>query len=374
MAVAFPIRLFQPAFSAQAEQAALRTLRSGQIASGPLINEFQQRLGERLGHAHLVCTSDMTSALVLALRLAGVQVGDEVLTLAFSCMSSNSAIHMVGATPVWVDMDPSSASMLVEDLERAVTPRCKAVTLYHVAGYPGPSEAVAEFCRRRGIAFIEDCNNAMGATLRGKPLGAWGDYAVYSFYPNRQLNAMEGGALSCPDAESAARAVRLRRFGIDASTFRDPMGEINPASDIPEIGESASFSQLNSAVGLEQLTGLDVQLDGTRAVAERLQQELKGLAGIQLVQPIKSSKPAYWALLLLAEKRDALMSGLKKRGIDCSKLHWRNDGYTGFHAAKRSLPGTDRFMQQCLALPCGWWLSDEQVQFIVDAVYAEVTA
>lgn len=374
MTAAVPIRLFQPAFSAEAERAALRTLRSGQIASGPLINEFQQRLGSWLGRDHVVCTSDMTSALVLALRMAGVQSGDEVLTLAFSCMSSNASIHMVGAKPVWVDMDPSTASMSVNDLECAVTPRCKALTLYHVAGYPGHADVIADFCRSRSIAFIEDCNNAMGATLNGVLLGHWGDYAVHSFYPNRQLNALEGGALCCPDAKEAARAVRLRRFGIDGTTFRDAIGEINPDSDIQEIGESASFSQLNAAVGLEQLVGLDGKLNRTRLVAERLRRELEGLAGIQIVQPIKSSKPAYWVLLLLADQRDSLLFGLKQRGIDCSKLHWRNDSYTGFHAAKRSLPGTDCFMQHCLALPCGWWLTDEQVQFIADAVRAEVRA
>ena len=116
-----------------------------------------------------------------------------------------------------------------------------------------------------------------------------------------------------------------------------------------------------------------MQLARTRVVAEQLQRDLNGLAGIQLVQPIQSANPAYWVFLLLAEERDTLMSGLKQRGIDCSKLHWRNDAYTGFHAAKRSLPGTTRFMQQCLALPCGWWLSDEQVQFVTDAVRAEVS-
>ncbi len=349
-------------------------MRSGQIASGPLVKEFEQCLGARLGCKHVTCTSDITTALVLALRLAGVQAGDEVLTLAYSCMSSNSAIHMVGATPVWVDMDPITSSMSVEDLERAFTPRCKAVALYHVAGYPGPADTVAEFCRRRSIAFIEDCNNAMGATLGGELMGRWGDYAVHSFYPNRQLNAIEGGALCCPDATVAARAARLRRFGIDGPTFRDAMGEINPGSDIPEIGATASFSQLNAAVGLEQLATLDAQLERTRAVAQRLQRELKDVPGIQVVQALPGANPAYWALLLLAQERDSLMAALKRRGIDCSMLHWRNDAYTGFRAIKRPLPGTDRFMQQCLALPCGWWLSDEHGQFITDAVREETAS
>ena len=212
MTVTEPVRLFKPAWSAAAEDAALAVLRSGQIASGPRIDEFQNKLASLVERAHMVCTNDMTSAMVLSLQLAGVGPGDEVMTLAYSCMSSNSAITRVGAKPVWVDIDPETASLAVTDLARALTPRCKAVTLYHVAGYPGPAEAVAAFCHERGLTFIEDCNNALGATLAGAPVGRFGDYAVYSFYPNRQINAIEGGAVSCPDADTAV----TKRMAINA--------------------------------------------------------------------------------------------------------------------------------------------------------------
>lgn len=369
-----PIRLFHPASSEATEQAALAILRSGQIASGPQIDEFQARLGELVGRPHVVCTSDMTHALILAMQVAGVRPGDEVLTLAYSCMSSNSAIKLVGAKPVWVDIDPTTASMSVGDLQRAITPRCKAVTMYHVAGYPGPAAEIAAVCHERGLAFIEDCNNALGATLAGAPVGQSGDFAVYSFYPNRQINAIEGGALVCPDADAAARATRLRRFGIDSRTFRDSLGEINAASDIPEVGWSAPFNHLNAAIGLSQLPALPRQLARTREVAGRLQRQMNGIPGVQSVAPIEGGNPAYWVLLLLAQQRDHLLAGLKRRGIDCSKLHLRNDRYSGFGANPRPLPGTDRFMEQVLGIPCGWWLSDEQVAAIGVAIRDEAQA
>ena len=368
------IRLFQPAWSECAEQAALAVLRSGQIASGPHVDEFQTRLGQVIARQHVVCTSDMTHALALALHLSGVGAGDEVLTLAFSCVSSNSAISLVGAKPVWVDIDPKTASMSVADLEHAMTPRCKAVTMYHVAGYPGPVAQIAEFCKQRDLVFIEDCNNALGATLDGAPVGQASSYAVYSFYPNRQINAIDGGALVCPNGDTASRASKLRRFGIDAKTFRDALGEINAASDIPEVGWPAPFNNLNAALGLSQLPELKEQLARTHIIVDRMQSQLRYLQGITAVQPIEGGTSAYWVMLLLVEQRDQLLTRLKQRGVDCSKLHLRNDIYSGFGASRRSLPGTDIFMNQVLAVPCGWWLSDDQADTIVAAIREELQA
>lgn len=371
MASLEPIRLFHAAQSAEMERAALEVLRSGQIASGPKVAEFQTAFGELVGNPHVVCTNDMTSALVLALHLAGVKPGDEVLTLAYSCMSSNSPIALLGAKPVWVDIDPATASMSVEDFKRSLSPRAKAVMIYHVAGYPGPAAEIATLCRERGIAFIEDCNNALGATQHGMPVGRVGDFAVFSFYPNRQINAIEGGALICPDAATAERAAKLRRFGIDPRTFRDSLGEINPQSDIPEIGWSASFNQLGAAVALAQVPLLKQKLERTRSVAARLKQELHGLPRFRPVTPLEGAEPAYWAYLALVDGRDDLLAGLKRVGIHSSRLHHRNDDYSGFKTMPRRLPGTDEFMSHVLAIPCGWWLSEAQITKLIDAIRTE---
>lgn len=362
------IRLFQVNQFPQMEQAAIDVLRSGQIASGPKVPEFEQALGELIQRSHVVSTSDMTSALMLALRLAGVKSGDEVLTLAFSCLSSNSPIALVGARPVWIDIDPDTASVSVEDFRRALTPKTKAVTLYHVAGYPGPIQAIADICRERGITVIEDCNNALGAEQDGRPVGAIGDFAVYSFYPNRQINGIEGGALVCPDAATADRARALRRFGINASTFRDQMGEINPESDVTEIGWSAGFSQLNAAVALANLPDVKARWRRTVTNARFLESVCRDIRGLRAITPLPGAEPAYWGFLVLAERRDDVLAGLKNCGVQASRMHYRNDGYSGFGAISRSLPGTDEFMRSVIALPCGWWLDQEQLDGMVESL------
>jgi dTDP-4-amino-4,6-dideoxygalactose transaminase len=362
------IPLFCPVRLPEMEQAALDVMRSGQIAAGPLVDQFEAAFGAFVGREHVVCTNDMTSALVLALRLAGVRRGDEVATLAFSCLSSNSAIAIAGAKPLWIDIDPATMTMSPDDLAAKLSPATKAVTLYHVAGYPGPVDKIAAICRERGIPLIEDCNAAVGASMGSRRAGHVGTFSVYSFYPNRQINALEGGALICPDAATAQRARRLRRFGIDLPSFRDRRGEINPESDVPEIGLSASFSQLNAAIALAQLPSLSGRLQKIQNNAKRLGGLLAGMSELRVIDPIGENRPAYWGLMLDVEQRDDLLVALKAQGIQCSALHQRNDGYTGFASSPTDLEGTAHAMARTLAIPCGWWLEESQIDRIASTI------
>ena len=200
------VPLFDCAIGPETIRAATSVLSSGQLASGPNVEALERALEVCLGAGvHVVAMSDMTHALTLALRLSGVVEGDEVLTLAFNCLSSNSAITAAGARPVWVDIDPDSASMSPADARSAITSRTKALVVYHVAGYPADLGALRSVCEQNGLSLIEDANNALGARWRGRAVGTVGDFGVYSFYANRQLNGIEGAALVCRDATSAAQ-------------------------------------------------------------------------------------------------------------------------------------------------------------------------
>jgi perosamine synthetase len=362
------IDLFHPVRLPEMEAAALEVFRSGQIASGPKVAALEHAFAAVAGREHIVSTNDLTSAVLLALHLSGVRAGDEVATVAFSCLQSNSPIARLGATPVWVDIDPETMSMSVEDLAAKLNTSVKAVMLYHIAGYPSDTLRIAAICRERGIPLIEDCNNAIGATLYGHPVGTVGDYAVYSLYPNRQINGIDGGMLATPDATTAARATRLRRFGVDATSFRDARGEINPNSNVLEIGWSAALNNLNAAVALSQLNTLAERTKRTITVADKLAKALVKLKKLRPVRPVRSAIPAFWGFLVLSEHRDELLMHLKAHDIKSSIFHQRNDWYTGFVTPRAELPGTELVMNQLLALPCGWWLSDEQINDLITRV------
>lgn len=359
------INLFQPVHLPEMEIAALEVMRSGQIASGPKVAEFEQSFGNLVGREHVVSTNDLTNAVMLALHLVGVRSGDDVATVAFSCLQSNSPIVRLGAHPVWIDIDPLTMSMCVEDLAAKLKPSVKAVIVYHIAGYPADTVRISDLCRNRGIPLIEDCNNAIGAKLDSRHVGTHGDFAVYSFFPNRQINGIEGGMLATPNAKTAERATRLRRFGLNLKTFRDSSGEINPESDVPEIGWSAALNNLNASVALSQLSTLAVRASRTQEIAEHLAKSLVGLDCIRVVKPVERAVPAYWGLLIMLERRDALNKYLKSNGIKSSLIHMRNDYYSGFCTPIADLPGTTIVMDQVLAIPCGWWLTNAQVDEII---------
>ena len=360
--------LFGVVNTPEMEAAALAVLRSGRIASGPHVAAFEAGLGELLDQSHVVTTVDMTSALHLALYLAGVRPGDDVLTTAFACMSTNSAIAGCGGRPVWVDVAAASACMDVADFERAITPVTRAVILYHLAGYPGPAHEIAEICRQRGIVLIEDCDNALLATIDGQQVGTFGDFAVFSFYPNRQINTTEGGALACRDPDDAVRARKLRRFGIDASSFRTAAGEINPQSDIPVVGWSMAMNNLCAALGSVQLQGVAQRIAQTRLHAQQIKDGLASCAGLTLLTPSAGALPSYWGVLIAVEQRDVVLAALKARGVAASILHQRNDIYSGFVACRRELPNTDILQRSIIALPCGWWLSAQDIEQLIAAV------
>lgn len=356
------------------EAAALAVLRSGQIASGPKVAEFQQALTPWVGPPNIVTTSDMSSAMLLALRLCGVQAGDEVLSPAYTCMSSAAPIANLGARSRWVDVDGATGLLDPAALRTRITPRTKACVVYHAAGYPAAMPEIASFCRDHGIALIEDCNTAFGARLQGRPVGSWSDAAVYSFYPNRQVNGIEGGAVAFREPGRADAALKLRRFGIALSGFRDAIGEINPASDIAEVGWSAAMNQLNSAVAHVQLSGVAARLATTQSNARALAARLAGQDGVEIVRSGETAEPVYWGLLVLCERRDLVLAKLKREGVMASKLHHRIDTYSGFGAEPANLPGTAAFLDRVIALPCGYWLAESDIDRVARTMAEAVAA
>lgn len=362
------IPLFKPYHSTEIDEAVVGVMRSGQIATGPIVAEFENKFGSIIGRPDVVATSDMTNALVIALKMVGAKPGKSVATVAFACLSTNSAIAMVGAEPVWVDIVPETMSMCPHDLKSKISKNTAAVILYHVAGYPAQLSEIVEICQNAGVPLIEDCNNALGAQFANQSIGRLGDYAVFSFYPNRQINAIDGAVIVCPDNKSAELARCLRRFGVDYSKFRDRRGEIDPRTDVLEAGVSAPFNQLSAAVGLTQIDTLPERHDMVRRNANILRNFIAGKDKLTVVKPVKGSDPIYWTFLILVKQRDEMLLKIKNDGIHCSIMHCRNDVYSCFKTGMFKLPGTEYVMKHILALPCGWWLTENDMATIAKSV------
>src|SRR5581483_5468372 len=204
----------RPTLDEETIAAAAEVLRSGWIASGPNVLKFEQALSEYLGGRPVRVLTSATAALEVALQLAGVGPGDEVITCAESFFAAPNMILKVGAKPVFVDCDVRTRNILVDHIEAAITPRTRAILPTHFAGLPVDMDALYEVARRRGLRVVEDAALAIGSRWKGRHIGAIGDLVTFSFHPNKNMTTIEGGALVVNDDREAKLVEKLRFHGI----------------------------------------------------------------------------------------------------------------------------------------------------------------
>lgn len=366
------IPLFKTFYDEKMGELAKEVLSSGAIAYGQYVRLFSESIANKLGHQYFLTTDNMTNAMELALKLSGVMPGDEVLTTPFSCMASNSPIATLGAIPVWTDIIPGTVEINLDKFESKINKKTKAIILYHLAGYLNNAVEVSKICKKHGIRLIEDCNNAMFSTVAGRTAGTIGDFSVYSFYPNRLINAGDGGGLAIKNKIDFEQAEKFIKYGINQSEFRNEFGEINPACDIPAIWRNIGMNNLSSALGYAQLDMLDEKIDKIHQNAKHLHYHLREFNEVYIVPSGKDSSPVNWAVLIQINKRNEILRRLKEKGINVSTLHQLNSVYSGFKSRTTDINNVQIFQDTVLALPCGWWLTDDDINTIISALRSTI--
>jgi dTDP-4-amino-4,6-dideoxygalactose transaminase len=268
------VPLARPVLGAEEERAVIDVLRSGQLSLGPRVAEFEQAFAARLGAPFASAVSSGTAGLHLALRAAGVQDGDEVVTSPFSFVASANAALYERARPVFADIDARTLNLDPQAAAAAVTERTRALLPVHIFGYPADMPAFERIAADRDVAIVEDACEALGARhADGPAVGARGHAAAFGFYANKQLTTGEGGMLTLGDEASKARIDSERNQG------RAPdMGWL----DHDRLGYNYRLSDIACAIGVAQLRRLDGSLAARAAVAERYRQALDGIEGLQL--------------------------------------------------------------------------------------------
>lgn len=368
------IPLFKPHASPGMDSIVTEVLRSGQIAGGSKVSQFEDLLRQYLGNPWTTSTGDISSSLTLSLFQAGVGPEDDVLMSPLVCLSTSCPVRNLFANIRWCDVDPMTGNIDPSDVEKKITPRAKAVVVYHWAGNPAGLDAIQAVAGGNGLAVIEDAGEALGAEYLGRKIGATGsDYTVFSFYPNRHLTTIEGGAIACAREEDFERTRWLKRYGMHLPTFRDRDGEINPRSDIPVAGWNSYMNHVAAAIGVEQFHHLPSLVARHQENGRFYDETLAAVPGIKLLTRPANSRSAFWVYTLLAQDRDRLLQRLRQRGVYASKVHLRNDLYTCFGTTPHPLPGVDYFSAHCLSIPCGWWVTDEDRAHIANAVATEAS-
>jgi len=367
------IPLFKVSMPEGAARVVADVLASGQLAGGATVDAFETALGGFIGNPLALATSDGSAALTLALACAGVRAGDEVLVSPLSCLATTAPIANLGARPVWCDVDPATGMLDFARLPAQPGDRVRALLLHHWSGDAADLDAARAYADRHCIAAIDDASEALGAQWRGRPVGAGAtDFTVLSFHAVKHITTIEGGALLCRRGQDLERARRLRRFGIDTASFRLPNGDLNPASDVVELGWSFAMNGVAASLGKLQVERAGAVLARHRENGAWYERALAGIAGLTLLTRPAHAASAYWTYAVRAQRRDDLLRMLHAHGIGAQRLHVRNDAYGGFSGARSAgeLPGVDLFDRENLAIPCGWWVGTDEREAIAQRIRA----
>jgi perosamine synthetase len=369
----------RPEYDQAEARAVAEVLASGWVSQGPRVAEFERRFAARVGAAHGVATTSCTTALHLALIIAGVGPGDEVICPSYTFIATANAVLYAGATPVFAEVEPDTSNLDASDVIRRVTPRTKAVIVVHQFGLAtrlGPYAALAD----RGIAVIEDAACAVGASCEGRPVGSHGYTACWSFHPRKTISTGEGGMLTTDDSAIAERARRLRSFAASVSDHVRHAARGVVAEEYRELGYNYRLTDVQAAIGIEQLAKLDRLLAARRRLAARYDRAFEAIAGLEVPArpPYTAHTYQTYGIRLVgasAATRDQMLRGLVERGVSCRRgiapVHLE-PLYLGRYG-RQSLPVTEQLSESTILLPMFSSLTDGDQARVIDAVSELVT-
>jgi dTDP-4-amino-4,6-dideoxygalactose transaminase len=337
----------------------LAALENTQYILGPNVAAFEKEAAEYLGVKHAIGCASGTDALHLALAAAGVGPGDEVITTPFTFIATAEAIRYVGATPVFVDIDPKSFNIVPSLIEKAITPRTKAVLPVHLFGQPADLKAIAELCKNKGLLLIEDCAQSFGADIDGKMTGSWGLAGCFSFFPSKNLGCYgDGGLVTTNDDKIAEELKVLRNHG----------SRIRYHHHI--IGYNSRLDEIQAVILRVKLKRIEEFTAGRRRVAH-LYSSL--LAGSALTPPAEDGigRHVYHQYTTLTDKRDAVMEALTKAQIASAvyyplPLHKQEVFADEFKSVQ--LPVSEAVAARCMSLPVFPEMTDDQVRQVVEVI------
>jgi len=337
-----------------------RVVENTSFILGKEVQAFEQAFAQYCGADHCIGVSSGTAALHLALRAAGIGPGDEVITSPFTFVATAEAIWMAGARPVFVDIHPRYYCIHPDLIERAITPRTKAIMPVHLYGQPADMGPIMDIARRHQLLVIEDAAQAHGAEYHGRRTGTLGDIAGFSFYPGKNLGAYgDAGAVVTNNAELAERVRMLRDHGRRSKYEHEILG----------YGER--LDALQAAILAAKLPHLEAWTERRRALAHRYHQLLAGVP-VELPEEMPGTRMVYHIYAIRTSHRDALLQHLNAQGIGAGihypiPLHLQPSlRYLGYQPG--DFPEAERASQEVLSLPLYPEMTDEQQDMIVEAI------
>lgn len=340
-----------------------QVLRTRYLSLGPMLERFEEEVAEYLGVRYAIGVSSGTAGLHICVRAANLGEGDEVITTSFSFVASSNCILFERARPIFVDIEPDTLNLDVEQVEAAITPRTRAILPVHAFGQPCPMDRLMQIAERHGLLVIEDACEALGAEYRGGKAGTFGDAGVFAFYPNKQMTTGEGGVIVTDREDWAQLARSLRNQG---------RGEDNAWLEHVRLGYNYRLDELSCALGVAQLGRIEELLVKRERVAQMYNQRLQKVEGVEIPRISPATTRMSWFLYVVRLSpeldRDQVMKALAAKGIPTrpyfKPIHLQPFYREEFGYEEGHLPITESVSQRTLALPFFGNLAEEEVGYI----------
>lgn len=356
------MEFFDTVVTEHAKQNVMEVLNSGRLSEGEWVKRFEQELDKQFGYYNCVTVNSGTSALHLALVLAGVKPGDEVILPAQTFVATGLAVLYCGAKPIFADIDKELGNIDVRELRQLVTPKTKAVICVAWGGNPYFLDLLEDFCHRYGLVLIQDNAQALGTTYEGWPLTEYGDFSCYSFQATKHLTTGDGGLVSCKNNGAYRFAKKLRWFGIDRkSDAPDETGE--RAYNLDTVGFKYHMNDYSAALGMGNLEGLSQRLERRKQIAETYSKNLPWY-----IQTYHVEGHSYWLYDLLVNRRSEFIKMMKSKSIPTSVVHVGIDRNEIFGGKAMANVNQRYWDEHHICIPCHSSLTDEDVQTVIDAI------
>lgn len=356
------IKAQNAALAAEIKEAVNRVLDSGAFILGPEVKSFEVEFAQAVGAPFGLGVDSGTSALELALEAAGVGAGDEVIVPSFTFIATATAVSVLGATPVFADVDETTLTLDPRSVEKLIGPKTKAIVPVHVFGHPADLDPLMALAKTKNLRVIEDCAQSHLATYKGKTTGNFGDVAAFSFYPTKNLGAAgDAGALTLSDPALRDRLLELRNCG----------RTIGAAYHHARVGHNCRLDEVQAAVLRVKLPRLRGWTESRRRLAKLYHD---GLAGLPLRLPPlggAGTEPVFHLFTVRTERRDALAEHLKRQGIGCGVYYpipvHQQPAYAALKA-RVPLTVSERASREALSLPMFAELGEADVARVCSAV------
>lgn len=373
------IPLFKVFMSEEAATEAAKVLMSGFIGQGPKVEQFEEKLRAHFDHDYILTLNSGTSVLHLILHMLkkkdfnwpGLNPGDEILATPLTCTASNWPILANNLKIKWVDIDPKTLNMDLDDLARKMNKNTKAIMLVHWGGYPNDLDKIKLLQQKFNDIYgfkpvvIEDCAHSFGSKYNNKLVGTHGNLAMFSLQAIKHVTSVDGGLLISPHKELYNRGKLLRWYGIDRNSDRK---DFRCEANIEEWGFKFHMNDICATVGMNNLKKAEFVISKHKENAAYYDANLSGVAGIKLLERNPKMDSSFWIYSLLVENRYDFHRKMKELGIVCSQVHERNDKHTCVSEYKTILPSLDSTIDKISAIPVGWWVSTENREYIVDCI------